>query len=87
MDVRYKVSSIARQSSSDIKTAEFLFPTICTGICESFTSSTRLYRRFLASDAVNDVIFLASLTYEIWYVINTTMSNDFKANEKLTGAL
>src|SRR5271157_2497738 len=45
------------QSSSETRTAEFLLPTIWTGIWVSLTSSTRLNNRLRASDVENAVIY------------------------------
>lgn len=58
IDARNKVSWMARQSSSEIRTAEPLFPTIWMGSWDSRTSSTRQYKRFLASVAVKVGIFI-----------------------------
>jgi len=60
IDVRLSVSSIALQSSSDIRTAEPLLPTTCMEVCDSLTSSTKLYSRFLASDAYGLLVTMLS---------------------------
>jgi hypothetical protein len=81
IDVRNKVSWIARQSSSEIRTAELLFPTIWMGSWDSFTSSTRLYKRFLASVAVKVGILI--LLY-VRYIVRHKAINvkSFKCERK-----
>ena len=54
---RYNVSSTARQSSSESKTALARLPVIKTGSWVAATSSNRLYSLALASVAVNVGIF------------------------------
>jgi hypothetical protein len=58
IDVRYKISRIDRQYSSDIRTAELRFPGIWIGAWDSATLLTGLYSFFLASVAVIVVMIL-----------------------------